>query len=213
MLRMVRDGEVEAVDGSVVALQAESVCLHGDSPGAVAMARAVAAALRDAGVTAAGVRAEAAALRRPRRPGRARLHRGGRGLGRGPGRGPAGRGRQVVPAARSVLVVRADGADLPAVRPRARRRRARAAGAEEGDVETVQVEVLYDGEDLDDVAAHTGLSRAEVVAAHTGQTWRVAFGGFAPGFGYLIGDDERLHVPRREESRTSVPRGRGRPGR
>lgn len=50
VLRMVREGEVVAVDGSVVAVEAESVCLHGDSPGAVAMARAVRAALADAGV-------------------------------------------------------------------------------------------------------------------------------------------------------------------
>lgn len=50
VLRMVLDGEVEAVDGSVVPVEAESVCLHGDSPGAVAMAQAVAAALHDAGV-------------------------------------------------------------------------------------------------------------------------------------------------------------------
>ncbi len=50
VLRMVTDGEVEAVDGSVVAVDAASVCLHGDSPGAVAMATAVRHALDAAGV-------------------------------------------------------------------------------------------------------------------------------------------------------------------
>ncbi len=50
VLRLVRDHEVVAVDGSVVAVEAESVCLHGDTPGAVAMARAVRAALEGAGV-------------------------------------------------------------------------------------------------------------------------------------------------------------------
>ena len=71
----------------------------------------------------------------------------------------------------------------------------------------MEVPVVYDGEDLEDVARLTGLSREEVVAAHTGQLWRVAFGGFAPGFGYLVGEDDRLHVPRRAEARTRVPAG------
>jgi KipI family sensor histidine kinase inhibitor len=35
----------------------------------------------------------------------------------------------------------------------------------------------------------------------------VAFGGFAPGFAYLIGGDTRLEVPRRDEARTKVPAG------
>ncbi|WP_030170146.1 MULTISPECIES: 5-oxoprolinase subunit PxpA [Actinomycetes] len=41
VLRMVSDGVVEAVDGSSVRLDVDSVCVHGDSPAAVAMARAV----------------------------------------------------------------------------------------------------------------------------------------------------------------------------
>ena len=47
----------------------------------------------------------------------------------------------------------------------------------------------------------------EVVAAHTSTPWRVGFGGFAPGFAYLVGGDERLAVPRRSEPRTKVPVG------
>ena len=49
-VRMVTDSSVLAVDGSIVRLRAESICVHGDSPGAVDLARAVAGALRDAGV-------------------------------------------------------------------------------------------------------------------------------------------------------------------
>jgi UPF0271 protein len=41
VLRMVTDGEVEAVDGSSVKIDVDSVCVHGDSPAAVEMARAV----------------------------------------------------------------------------------------------------------------------------------------------------------------------------
>ncbi|QJY45807.1 LamB/YcsF family protein [Pseudonocardia broussonetiae] len=50
VLRLLTDGTVEAVDGTVVAVRAESACVHGDSPGAVEMARAVRAALAGAGV-------------------------------------------------------------------------------------------------------------------------------------------------------------------
>lgn len=50
-LQMVRESSVTARDGSVVSLDAESVCVHGDTPGAVAIARHVRAALVDAGVT------------------------------------------------------------------------------------------------------------------------------------------------------------------
>jgi UPF0271 protein len=49
-VRMVTDGTVLAIDGSTVRLHAESICVHGDSPGAVDLARAVALALRNAGV-------------------------------------------------------------------------------------------------------------------------------------------------------------------
>lgn len=45
VLRMVREREVVAIDGSVVPIDADSVCVHGDSPSAVAMARAVRARL------------------------------------------------------------------------------------------------------------------------------------------------------------------------
>ncbi len=47
---MVTEGAVTAVDGSRVRLEAESVCVHGDSAGAVAMATAVRAGLEAAGV-------------------------------------------------------------------------------------------------------------------------------------------------------------------
>ncbi|UZJ24924.1 LamB/YcsF family protein [Rhodococcus antarcticus] len=50
VLRLVTEGVVTAVDGTDVPVRAESVCLHGDSPGAVAMARAVRSTLDGAGV-------------------------------------------------------------------------------------------------------------------------------------------------------------------
>lgn len=114
----------------------------------------------------------------------------------------------LVPAARTVLVVAAEGASVADLRAGLQDvRPATDRSAADQDAEVVEIPVVYDGADLDDVASLTGLSRDEVVAAHTGQTWRVAFGGFAPGFGYLVGEDDRLHVPRRDESRTAVPPG------
>ena len=71
----------------------------------------------------------------------------------------------------------------------------------------VQIDVVYDGPDLDEVARLTGLTADQVVAAHTGTPWRVGFGGFAPGFAYLVGGDSRLEVARRAEPRTKVPAG------
>ncbi len=50
VVRLVTEGVVVAVDGSEVAVEAESVCLHGDTPGAVAMVAAVRAALDEAGI-------------------------------------------------------------------------------------------------------------------------------------------------------------------
>jgi UPF0271 protein len=44
-----QDGEVDSVDGRMVSVQADSICVHGDTPGAVALARAARDALRAAG--------------------------------------------------------------------------------------------------------------------------------------------------------------------
>ncbi|MBN9405055.1 MAG: LamB/YcsF family protein [Burkholderiales bacterium] len=53
MLRLVRDGVVEAVDGSLAPVRADSICVHGDSPGAVAMAAQLRRTLQQAGVALA----------------------------------------------------------------------------------------------------------------------------------------------------------------
>jgi KipI family sensor histidine kinase inhibitor len=127
----------------------------------------------------------------------------------------------VVVGARSLLLVAASSGDLAGVRAEASRllggAGARQPSAGSGaadpddtfgtDVEVVEVQVHYDGPDLPDVAALTGLSPQEVVAAHTGRVWRVGFSGFAPGFAYLVDGDPRLDVPRRSTPRTRVPAG------
>ncbi len=118
----------------------------------------------------------------------------------------------IVPAARTVLVKLAESRYLAPTRQRIAQVRpsrdaiAESAAPADGQADVV-IDVVYDGEDLDEVARLTGLSADEVVAAHTGRPWRVGFSGFAPGFGYLVGGDERLVVPRRSDPRTKVPVG------
>lgn len=118
----------------------------------------------------------------------------------------------IVPASRTVLV-KLDGARYRApTRQRLaalRLDRSAVADAAEptGHEADVVIDVVYDGADLDEVARLTGLATDEIVAAHTGTLYRAGFGGFAPGFAYLVGGDERLHVPRRAEPRTKVPAG------
>ena len=112
----------------------------------------------------------------------------------------------VVPAARTVLVrCRPVEGGLSRVAERLTQLDVTHHTSDEGP--EVEIEVYYDGPDLADVAELTGLSEGEVVRLHTDAEWTVAFTGFLPGFGYLVGGDERLSVPRRDESRTKVPAG------
>jgi KipI family sensor histidine kinase inhibitor len=114
----------------------------------------------------------------------------------------------VVPASRTVLL-KLDGPRQQS----AVRRRLRTLRVDPGLVASVPahepmvIDVVYDGVDLADVADRTGLTTAQVINAHTATPWRVGFGGFAPGFAYLVGGDPRLSVPRRSEPRSSVPVG------
>jgi KipI family sensor histidine kinase inhibitor len=61
------------------------------------------------------------------------------------------------------------------------------------------------GPDLASVAAEVGFSEAAVVAAHTGQEYRVYMLGFSPGFPYMGTLPEALRVPRLPSPRTHVP--------
>lgn len=116
---------------------------------------------------------------------------------------------EVVPAARTVLVRYADPASMAAHRPIlvALLTTSSPVLPPPSSERTIRVPVAYDGPDLAFVGELTGLSADEVVAAHTGRPWLVAFGGFAPGFAYLSDGDPRLRVPRRAEPRPAVPAG------
>lgn len=112
----------------------------------------------------------------------------------------------VVPAARSVLLHLAPGSTPEAVGQLVAQLAAQPATAAP-ELPLVELPVVYDGPDLEQVAELTGLDVGGVVAAHTGGLWRAAFAGFAPGFTYLTGGDDRLTVPRRPDPRTRVPAG------
>src|SRR4029079_9285084 len=53
VVRMVQDGAVVSVTGKVIKMRTETVCIHGDTPGAVDIARGVRQALKDAGIDVA----------------------------------------------------------------------------------------------------------------------------------------------------------------
>lgn len=114
---------------------------------------------------------------------------------------------ELVPAARTVLVrfdpmrttAAAIDAALAAVHP--------SDADAPGTTTTVTVDVVYDGDDLDDVARLTGLTVTDVITRHTTATYTVAFCGFTPGFGYLVGGDPTLRVPRLATPRPRVPAG------
>ena len=69
----------------------------------------------------------------------------------------------------------------------------------------VEIPVVYDGPDLETVAASWGCEVEEVVARHRATEFVSAFCGFAPGFAYLSGLD--ASVPRLATPRTRVPAG------
>ncbi len=111
--------------------------------------------------------------------------------------------REIVPAARTVLI---DGLAEPE-RFAAELARWDVPPATRSGARTIEVPVRYDGPDLADVAELWGVTPEEVVRIHSGTEFRVAFCGFAPGFGYLTGLPERYHVPRRATPRTRLPVG------
>ena len=113
--------------------------------------------------------------------------------------------RDLVPAARTVLVVldrQPTDLDVETLR---RAPIASQAGNTAG--ATVELPVVFDGEDLAEAAELGGRSVPALVETLTSVEFTVAFGGFAPGFGYLTGLPDDLHLPRRATPRTRVPAG------
>ena len=74
-------------------------------------------------------------------------------------------------------------------------------------VRDITLRAIYNGPDLEHVAAATGLSIDEVCACHAAATYTVETMGFSPGFAYLGGLPAALELPRRTTPRTRVPAG------
>lgn len=77
-------------------------------------------------------------------------------------------------------------------------------------VNIVTLPVCYDlefGPDLEDIANQAKIPAREVIRLHSSATYRVHFLGFTPGFAYLGGLPEALHMPRLSRPRTQVPAG------
>ncbi|MFI6455171.1 allophanate hydrolase subunit 1 [Streptosporangium amethystogenes] len=116
---------------------------------------------------------------------------------------------EIVPGPAAVLVT-APGADLTRLRDRLLHLLETGSTIGAGSTAptpAVTIPVVYDGADLGEVAALSGLSPEEVVERHTGRELVVGWLGFAPGFAYLTGLDPALRVPRLDTPRTSVPTG------
>lgn len=113
----------------------------------------------------------------------------------------------VPPAVLDALVHEVDGLVGAAERDGADAASAVPAGRDGAERPVVELPVVYDGIDLTEVAAATGLAVDEVVRRHRDATYTVAFGGFMPGFAYLVGLDDALRLPRRPTPRERVPAG------
>jgi UPF0271 protein len=223
-------GRVQPPGGPPIDLQVGSLCVHGDTPGAVAAARSIRAALEQGGwqvrargrgtpagwragpprVAAFGDRALHLEAASAMPPGTAWVH------------DVAERARRVwptatvVPGLASVLVVH----DAPSARPDphdpevAHLLEAAGVAGSQGTADSMgepadhRVPTRYDGADLSQVAELVGVPTQEVVRRHGAATWTVAAIGFSPGFGYLTGDDPLFSgISRRADPRPRVPRG------
>lgn len=112
----------------------------------------------------------------------------------------------LVPAAQTLLVVTDPSAtSLGAIAAAVRTTKPRYDEQQKG--ELVEIPVTYDGEDLDELGSLLDCDADEIVRRHREHEWRVAFCGFAPGFGYLTSSAWSWNVPRRSSPRTKVPTG------
>lgn len=112
---------------------------------------------------------------------------------------------EVAPGLVSVLLRAEDGTDLKAIRSEVMLRLS--APLPEVHSRSHVVDVAFNGEDIDEVAAGLRLTRAEFAALHNARPLRVLATGFAPGFVYCGFHGENLILPRREAVRPMVPAG------
>ena len=71
----------------------------------------------------------------------------------------------------------------------------------------IEIPTLYEGPDLADAAARSGMTTDELIAAHSGEVYLAFFLGFMPGLAYCGMLDPRIDAPRLETPRARVPAG------
>ncbi|RRQ27423.1 allophanate hydrolase subunit 1 [Rhodococcus sp. Eu-32] len=118
--------------------------------------------------------------------------------------------QDVVPAAASILFIAHRSHDMPVLENHIRgflQDPSLTQATQQHHGSTVTIPVVYDGEDLDDVAAALGITTEEVASQHSAATHTVGFFGFAPGFAYIDGCPGQLTLPRRTSPRPKVDAG------
>lgn len=110
---------------------------------------------------------------------------------------------ELVPAGRTVMIEAEDPSARAAAVATCEQWVPGTADVRAGELHEIPVD--YSGPDLDDVARQIGGSTSDVIRLHSEPTYRVAFMGFSPGFGYLTGLPEKLQLPRRDDPRDAVP--------
>jgi len=172
----------------------DTLCVHGDSPGAVELAREVRSVLDVLALRLEPLGEGALRLVLPER-----LPRGG-----------VLEALQALPGVGDVVVGEAHACVYfdPASPPEDPRRVLARLVGKEGGAEAprlVTVRVRYDGADLPSVAEQVGLSVDDVALLHASREYSVRGVGFLPGFAYLGDVDARIAVPRLSTPRPSVP--------
>ena len=115
---------------------------------------------------------------------------------------------EAIPTYRSLLVIfDPAGTSASVVREHLLELAARSSISELPSSPVKEVPIVYDGEDLDEVAKLAGLEREEVVRLHSGREYLVYMLGFTPGWAYMGDTDPRLTLGRRMTPRTRVPAG------
>ena len=72
---------------------------------------------------------------------------------------------------------------------------------------THTLSITYDGPDIAEVSARSGLSMEDIAALHQSAIYRVAMYGFAPGYAYLAGLPDALALDRKPKPVRGVPAG------
>jgi len=75
------------------------------------------------------------------------------------------------------------------------------------DIQSFEIDVDYSGEDMEYICKKLDLSQESIIVLHANKPYSIAMLGFRPYFPYLLGLDEKLTQPRRDNPRLHVKKG------